>query len=108
MSLKLSNCCQAMVYDDTDICSECLEHCDVDEDEDENNLEVKIFVVSLLLQELIDQTYGDTRFKHQLKFHLRETQKSLDQILSVKYDSNELSLFISKATEALEKAVEIN
>jgi hypothetical protein len=93
-----------MVHDDTDICSECLEHCDVDED----NLEVKIFVVSLLLQELIDQTHGDTRFKHQLKFHLRETQKSLDQILSVRYDSDELSLFISKATEALEKAIEIN
>ena len=104
MSLKLSNCCQAMVHDDTDICSECLEHCDVEDD----SLEVKIFVVSLLLQELIDQTYGDTRFKHQLKFHLRETQKSLDQILSVNYDSDELSLFISKATKALEEAIEIN
>ena len=106
----MSNCCGAMIYSDTDICSECLEHCDVDEDEDkdEDILEVKIFVVSLLLQELIDQTHGDTRFKHQLKFHLRETQKSLDQILSVRYDSDELSLFISKATEALEKAIEIN
>lgn len=23
-----SNCCSSVVYDDTDICSECLEHCD--------------------------------------------------------------------------------
>lgn len=24
----VSNCCGAYIYDDTDICSECLEHCD--------------------------------------------------------------------------------
>ena len=34
-----SECCGAIVYDDYDLCSDCLEHCDVwediDEDEDE-------------------------------------------------------------------------
>ena len=34
-----SECCGAIVYDDYDLCSECLDHCDVwedvDEDEDE-------------------------------------------------------------------------
>ena len=34
-----SECCGATVYDDYDLCSECLDHCDVwedvDEDEDE-------------------------------------------------------------------------
>ena len=31
-----SECCGAIVYDDYDLCSECLEHCDVwDEDEDD-------------------------------------------------------------------------
>lgn len=24
----VSNCCGALIYEDTDICSECLEHCD--------------------------------------------------------------------------------
>ena len=29
-----SECCGAKVYDDTDICSECLEHCDIWEDQE--------------------------------------------------------------------------
>ena len=27
--MKYSECCTAIVYDDTDICSECKEHCDM-------------------------------------------------------------------------------
>lgn len=30
-----SECCGALVYDDTDICTECLEHCDVWNEEEE-------------------------------------------------------------------------
>ena len=30
-----SDCCGAKVYDDTDICSECKEHCDVYEDKEQ-------------------------------------------------------------------------
>ena len=30
-----SECCGEIVYDDYDICSECLEHCDTWEDDDE-------------------------------------------------------------------------
>tara|TARA_R110002096_G_scaffold64342_2_gene156898 strand:- start:133 stop:300 length:168 start_codon:yes stop_codon:yes gene_type:complete len=26
---KVSDCCARKVYDDTDICSECLEHCEI-------------------------------------------------------------------------------
>ena len=32
-----SNCCGAPVYGDTDICSECHEHCEIEEEETENN-----------------------------------------------------------------------
>ena len=32
-----SECCGAVVYDDYDLCSDCLDHCDVWEDEDEEN-----------------------------------------------------------------------
>ena len=34
--MLLSECCGAIVYDDYDLCSECLEHCDVWEDIDED------------------------------------------------------------------------
>ena len=30
----VSNCCGAIIYDDTDICSECKEHCEPFKDED--------------------------------------------------------------------------
>jgi len=33
--MQLSECCGAIVYDDTDICSECLEHCDSYNNEEE-------------------------------------------------------------------------
>ena len=33
-------------------------------------LEVKLFVTSMLLQELLDETQGETRFKHKLKHHI--------------------------------------
>ena len=33
--MNRSECCGAKVYDDTDICSECLEHCDIWEDKKE-------------------------------------------------------------------------
>tara|TARA_R100001463_G_scaffold95854_1_gene150385 strand:- start:1615 stop:1983 length:369 start_codon:yes stop_codon:yes gene_type:complete len=29
VKMTYSRCCSAIVYDDTDICSKCLEHCDV-------------------------------------------------------------------------------
>jgi hypothetical protein len=32
--MMYSNCCSSIVYDDTDICSECLEHCDTYQEED--------------------------------------------------------------------------
>ena len=31
--MLVSECCGAIVYDDYDLCSECLEHCDVWDDE---------------------------------------------------------------------------
>ena len=32
-----SECCGAVVYDDYDLCSDCLDHCDVWEDVDEED-----------------------------------------------------------------------
>ena len=44
-------------------------------------LEVKLFVTSMLLQELLDETQGETRFKHQLRFHINRLQSELDKYL---------------------------
>jgi hypothetical protein len=33
--MNRSECCGAKVYDDTDICSDCYEHCDVWNEEEE-------------------------------------------------------------------------
>jgi hypothetical protein len=33
--MNMSECCGARVYDDTDICTECLEHCDTWNEEEE-------------------------------------------------------------------------
>jgi len=33
--MNISDCCGAKVYDDTDICTECLEHCDTWNEEGE-------------------------------------------------------------------------
>ena len=70
------------------------------------NLEVKLFVVATLLQELIDATDGKSQYKNNLKFHLRETQKALDKLLSVPLDTDRLSLLLSEATQALEESID--
>ena len=52
---ELSDCCGAPIYEDTDICTECKDHCGIMEDEDlmeDNWLEIKrniqlLYVVSV-------------------------------------------------------------
>jgi len=67
-------------------------------------LEVKLFVTSMLLQEYLDETQGETRFKHKLKHHINGLQKELDKVLGVTID-NTLSLFISDAMNSLEETI---
>lgn len=67
-------------------------------------LEVKLFVTSMLLQEYLDETQGETRFKKKLKFHINGLQKELDKVLGVAVD-NSLSLFISDAMNSLEETI---
>ena len=65
-----------------------------------NNLELKIFVTALLLQELLDETVGETKFKHKLRRDINSVTKALDTMLTV-----EISLLINKATNALETVI---
>lgn len=69
-------------------------------------LEVKLFVTSMLLQELLDETQGNTRFKHKLKHHINGLQYELDKVLSINFKENELSLFITGAMNALEEHID--
>ena len=69
-------------------------------------LEVKLFVTSMLLQELLDETQGETRFKHKLKYHINGMQNELDKVLSVEMKDESLSLFIMSAVGALEKSID--
>ena len=69
-------------------------------------LELKIFVVSMLLQELLDETVGETRYKHQLKFHINRVQAELDKLVSVNLEDEELSKFVTNAMSALEKSID--
>ena len=69
-------------------------------------LEVKLFVTSMLLQELLDETQGETRFKHKLKYHINGMQNELDKVLSVNMEDESLSMFIMDAVGALEKSID--
>jgi hypothetical protein len=71
-----------------------------------NQLEVKLFVTSMLLQELLDETEGNTKFKHKLRFHINGLQKELDKVLTVEVKDNNLSLFITDAMGALETSID--
>ena len=69
-------------------------------------LEVKLFVTSLLLQELLDETQGETRFKHKLKHHISGMQQQLDKVLGINMNDDSLSVFINQAVNALEQSID--
>lgn len=69
-------------------------------------LEVKLFVTSMLLQELLDETQGETRFKHKIKHHISGLQQQLDKVLGVNMRDESLSTFITNAVGALEQSID--
>ena len=71
------------------------------------NLEIKIFVTSMLLQELLDETEGNSQLKRKIRFHINGLQKELDKVLSEPIETDELSLYLSRASQALEDGLEL-
>ena len=69
------------------------------------NLEMKIFICSMMLQELLDETEGNSRYKHNLKYYIKSLQKELDILLDEPIESDALGLCINKASTALENAL---
>lgn len=48
--MKYSECCNAIIYDNTDICSDCLEHCDSCENEEgEWIMDIILYVIISVL-----------------------------------------------------------
>lgn len=69
------------------------------------HLELKIFITALLLQELLDETVGETRFKYKMRRNINEMSKQLDGLLEVELE-DDVSILINKAITALEKTIE--
>lgn len=72
-----------------------------------NQLEVKLFLTSGVLLELLDETEGQSRFKHKLRHHITGLQKELDKVLGVDMRGDDgLSIFITDAMNALEQHID--
>jgi hypothetical protein len=77
----------------------------MEEPKEDNNLDLKIFITSMLLLELMDETKGDSKFKFKLKYHLKGTITHLETLLSVPIKMESLSLLLTDAAGALEKII---
>lgn len=72
---------------------------------DLNRTEIKLFVVSLLFQELLDELEGTSKFKQKVKFHAKQLNSELDKLNSVSLDVEAVSLKISEAQNALDQTL---
>lgn len=70
-----------------------------------NRTEVKVFITSLLLQELLDELEDTSSFKQKVKFHANRLNVELDKLNSINLNVEEVSLKISEAQNALEKTL---
>ena len=72
---------------------------------EEGRLELKIFVTMTLLQELLDETEGRTNYKDKVKRKISQLNECLEQTLDIEIDTDELSLYLSNATQALDNSL---
>jgi|TARA_R110000803_G_scaffold177643_3_gene239987 hypothetical protein len=71
----------------------------------QDNLELKIFAAALLLQELLDETVGETRFKHKMRHSINVMSKELDKVLTVEV-ANDVSILVNKVIQAIDDTIE--
>lgn len=69
-------------------------------------LEVKIFIVALMLQELLDETEGNSKFKYKIKWHIKELNKLLENITDHELKDNNVSKLITSGIGRLEEYLE--
>ena len=71
----------------------------------QDNLELKIFAAALLLQELLDGTVGETRFKYKMRRSINDISKELDKVLTVEV-ANDVSILVNKVIQAIDDTIE--
>jgi len=72
----------------------------------DSELAIKIFLVSMLLQELLDETEGRSLYKQRVKFHVNGLQKELDKLLSVDVTHGGVDEVLKDASIILQKALD--
>ena len=72
---------------------------------EEKTLNIRIFIVSMLLQELLDETEGKTKFKSKIHRHITGLSDCLEQLLSENIDDDTLSLYLTQTAQALDDSM---
>ena len=67
-----------------------------------NRTEVKTYIVSVLLVELLDELEGTSAFKHKVKFHAKQLAAELVKLNDVKITGDELTQTITNAPNAID------
>jgi len=70
------------------------------------NLELKIFIVALMLQELLDETEGNNKYKYKIKWHIKELNRLLDNITGEVIEDNTVSKLITTSIGRLDQYLE--
>ena len=73
---------------------------------EENKLASKIFIASMLLQELLDETSGNPLFKHRLRYHINELQGHMDKMLGVYVNDETVLKVLSMGVNALDQIID--
>lgn len=66
------------------------------------NLHFKIYIISTILLDLLDETEGDTRFKNKLRFHINKTISELEKVTET-LTTNEANQFVNKIWTSVEE-----
>jgi len=70
------------------------------------NLHFKIYIISTVLLDLLDETEGDTRFKNKLRFHINKTIKELEKITETS-TSNQASQLVNEIWTSIEEQLKV-
>jgi len=70
------------------------------------NLHFKIYIISTVLLDLLDETEGDTRFKNKLRFHINKTIKELEKITET-YTTNQANQLVNEIWTSIEEQLKV-
>jgi len=66
------------------------------------HIHLKIYIISTVLLDLLDETDGDTRFKHKLRYNINRTIEELEKITK-HYSNDETNQLVCKIWNVVEK-----